>query len=153
MRKKDFILNAIATRLGAGSGILMCKILQGQLFRNTETFGQMDPFVVIEHNNKKYKTKVLDDAGKNPIWNQTIEVPMNSIKEKLKFICYDEDFIMDACVGEATFKATEIAGKKQWFQLDYKGKLAAKLLMDIKFIPRLIKQNTNLSTLFRGDSF
>jgi Ca2+-dependent lipid-binding protein len=120
----------------------MCKILQGQLFRNTEIFGQMDPFVVIDYDGKKYKTKVLDDAGKNPIWNQTIEVPIKSIKDNLKFTCYDEDFIMDSCVGEAVFKVTELVGKKQWFTLEYNGKLAAKILMDIKFIPRILKQAT-----------
>lgn len=52
-----------------------------------------------EHLGKKYKTKVLDDAGKNPVWNQTIEIPLDSIKDEIKVTCYDEDFIMDSFVG------------------------------------------------------
>lgn len=59
----------------------------------------MDPFVQFEHLGKKYKTKVLDDAGKNPVWNQTIEIPLDSIKDEIKVTCYDEDFIMDSFVG------------------------------------------------------
>lgn len=120
------------------------------MFRNTELFGQMDPFVVIEINGKKYKTKVLDNAGKNPVWNQTFDIPINSLLDNLKFTCYDEDFIMDSCVGEAIFRAAELAGKNQWFQLDYKNKLAAKILIECKFIPRILKQTTALN---RGDSF
>jgi hypothetical protein len=33
-------------------------VVEGKLYRDTETFGQMDPFLIIEHNNKKYKTSV-----------------------------------------------------------------------------------------------
>jgi Ca2+-dependent lipid-binding protein len=29
----------------------------------------MDPFVVIFYQGKEYKTKVLEEGGKNPVWN------------------------------------------------------------------------------------
>jgi hypothetical protein len=42
----------------SGDMRLQMLVVEGKLFRDTETFGQMDPFIIIEHNNKKYKTTV-----------------------------------------------------------------------------------------------
>jgi hypothetical protein len=42
----------------SGEVRLRMLVVEGELFRDTETFGQMDPFLIIEHNNKKYKTTV-----------------------------------------------------------------------------------------------
>jgi hypothetical protein len=41
-----------------GDITLRMLVVEGKLYRDTETFGQMDPFLIIEHNNKKYKTSV-----------------------------------------------------------------------------------------------
>ena len=56
-------------------------VIEGKLYRNTETFGQMDPFILIKHNGAKYRTPVLDDAGKNPIWNHLLIIPVNSAED------------------------------------------------------------------------
>ena len=37
-------------------GLLKLKIIEGTLYRDTETFGHMDPFVELEHRGMKYKT-------------------------------------------------------------------------------------------------
>jgi Ca2+-dependent lipid-binding protein len=44
------------------------------LYRNTELFGQMDPFVAFWHKKKKYMTKVMQEAGKSPTWNDSFEI-------------------------------------------------------------------------------
>ena len=52
-------------------------VVRAELTRDTETFGKMDPFVVIEAaNEQSFQTEVKDDAGKKPEWNEmfTIEV-------------------------------------------------------------------------------
>jgi hypothetical protein len=43
--------------------------MKGKLYRDTEMFGKMDPFVSIEFNKNTYRTTTLDEAGKTPIWN------------------------------------------------------------------------------------
>ena len=50
----------------ANSGRLTLTVIKAKLSRDTETFGKMDPYTVITLNGQKYKTKVLDGAGKTP---------------------------------------------------------------------------------------
>ena len=54
---------------GALAGILTIKIVRGQLYINTEIFSEMDPFIIMKYKKEKYKTKVLEEAGVNPVWN------------------------------------------------------------------------------------
>ena len=57
-------------------GMLNLKIVRGRLLRDTELFGQMDPFIIIKYKGKQYKTGVCDGGGQNPIWNDEIEIPV-----------------------------------------------------------------------------
>jgi hypothetical protein len=34
--------------------------------------GKMDPYVIISHKGKQYKTPTIDEAGNTPVWNYTI---------------------------------------------------------------------------------
>jgi Ca2+-dependent lipid-binding protein len=82
-------------------------VLEAKLYRNTETFGEMDPFVLIKHNGVKYRTPVLQEAGKNPVWNHLLIIPVHGehslADEKLEITVFDEDLMMDDCVGLETF--------------------------------------------------
>ncbi len=55
------------------------KILNGSLLRDTEAIGKMDPFIQVVYLGKKYRTKTIHEGGKNPKWNETIEIPIESI--------------------------------------------------------------------------
>ena len=55
----------------AKSGTIRIKICSADLTRDTEWFGKMDPFCVIEYKEKKYQTNVKNEAGKKPVWNQS----------------------------------------------------------------------------------
>jgi hypothetical protein len=44
-------------------GSLKIKVMHGVIYRNTEIFGDMDPFVLILHKKRKYKTKASLNAG------------------------------------------------------------------------------------------
>jgi Ca2+-dependent lipid-binding protein len=50
-------------------GKLIIKVKEGRLFRDTETFGKMDPYCVISVKDKTFKTRVHQNGGKNPKWN------------------------------------------------------------------------------------
>jgi Ca2+-dependent lipid-binding protein len=46
-------------------GIMCLVVHEAKLYRDTESFGQMDPFVeMITSDGMKYRTRVLQDAGK-----------------------------------------------------------------------------------------
>lgn len=83
---------------------LLIHVKEGILYRNTETFGSMDPFVVFEHKKKKVKTRVIDEAGMRPVWNQSVEITgIHAMDESVKVACFDEDIIMDDSVGTEEF--------------------------------------------------
>lgn len=56
-----------STQITAG-GNLILRVIEGRLFRDTEVFGKMDPYVILSLNDKKFKTRVHNNGGKNPKW-------------------------------------------------------------------------------------
>lgn len=72
----------------------------------------MDPFIILKYGKVKYKTKVLDEAGVNPVWNQEFTIPIQSEQDSLNIFCYDEDFIIDDFIGLTTMKFQEIDALK-----------------------------------------
>ena len=39
----------------------------------------MDPFMVVEVNSRKYRTHVVSEGGKNPVWNKVFFIPVESM--------------------------------------------------------------------------
>lgn len=90
-------------------GTLHMLIKEGVLFRNTELFGKMDPYIEIIYNGETYKTKPAAEAGTNPKWNAHMLIPIQAFDEAhIKFKCFDEDLISNDFIGEASFKATSL---------------------------------------------
>lgn len=53
----------------ATTGTLKLTIVEARLDRDVETFGKMDPYVVVENRMQKFRTKEHTDGGKTPVWN------------------------------------------------------------------------------------
>ncbi len=49
-------------------GLLKIKVFKAKLKRDTEFFGDMDPYVVFTVDKKKVKTSVHENGGKRPNW-------------------------------------------------------------------------------------
>jgi len=62
-------------------GTLTMLIIDGLLLRDTEMMGKMDPFIEIVYKGKKYKTTTIQEGGKNPVWNQLLEIPIESLSD------------------------------------------------------------------------
>ena len=70
---------------------------------DTEMFGKMDPFVkIIPSWNSKIvaKTKVLEDIGMKPKWNQKFNFFVQDIDEKIMFSVLEEDATTNDLVGD-----------------------------------------------------
>jgi Ca2+-dependent lipid-binding protein len=50
-------------------GVLKIKVVEARLFRDTEAFGKMDPYCVLEFKEHKFRTKTHENGGKNPRWH------------------------------------------------------------------------------------
>jgi Ca2+-dependent lipid-binding protein len=50
-------------------------------------------------------------------------IPIRSMDDTIKITCYDEDVIMDSCVGHQTYSVSTIANTEEtidsWFPLFY----------------------------------
>ncbi|TNV81761.1 hypothetical protein FGO68_gene14942 [Halteria grandinella] len=116
--------------------IISLTIVRGRLFRDTEIFGQMDPFIRIIHKGNRYQTKVHDEAGKNPEWNETFNINLENFDDPFQLTCYDEDVLSDDFIGEASFRANQLCGeqanaiKREWHALVYKGQKSAEILIE-----------------------
>ena len=96
----------------------------------------MDPYVILEVNGRKYKTSVVPEGGRKPVWNQTFEIPILSMEDDIKITCFDEDLILDDLVGFSYFKTRMFCTpqpNKEWISLQYKENRAAELLIETLF--------------------
>jgi Ca2+-dependent lipid-binding protein len=55
---------------------LSLEIVEGQLIKDTELWGEMDPFVLVQYQDVKYKTATVKDGGRKPKWDETLEIPI-----------------------------------------------------------------------------
>jgi len=84
-------------------GILTISVLQGKLYRDTEKIGKMDPFVQINYMGSIFKTKTMNEAGKNPVWNENFDIPIQSMGDFLEISIFDEDNLTNDFVGSNQF--------------------------------------------------
>lgn len=59
----------VETKVDHSKGDLTITILEGKLSIDTELIGNMEPFIALEFNGKKYKTQVHSEGGKSFVWN------------------------------------------------------------------------------------
>ena len=131
-------------------GKLIIIVRQGKLFRDEESLaaGKMDPYVVIEHKGKQYKTPVHEEAGKTPVWNYTLPEPFifkapTTGNEEFYLKCMEDDYGRDDDVGDAVVKLSDLVSKEltgvvgKWFTLTFgkKNEKAAEIQIDTTFVP------------------
>jgi hypothetical protein len=61
-----------------------------------DTFSETDPFVVLEFDDRTFRTATLDNAGINPQWREDFVIPLadrSSQQMLLKAALYDEDSV------------------------------------------------------------
>jgi hypothetical protein len=51
---------------------LKLQLLEGKFLKDIQTFGKMDPFVVLKLRNDDWKSQIRDGAGKYPKWDNSI---------------------------------------------------------------------------------
>ncbi|RZC43630.1 hypothetical protein C5167_036581 [Papaver somniferum] len=85
--------------------------------KDTDFFGKMDPYVIIQFDNQKRKSTVARGEGKAPVWNEKftfdVEYPDNTRDEhhkyELNLTIMDKDmFSRDDFVGESTINPTDV---------------------------------------------
>ena len=118
------------------SGKLIVSPLQAQLTRDTETFGKMDPYVVVVFGSQSQKSSVCSNGGKTPSWKDTFTFQRTK-EELIVFQVWDHDTISkNDMAGEGVLAFSRVASGKfsDWVELSYKGKPAGKILINAQFM-------------------
>lgn len=91
----QFPLVTQETSVTSGVGKIDITIVRGILYKNTEMFGKMDPFVQLEYNKIKQKTPTIDEGGETPVWDHTFTLDIITMTEEDHVIltCLEEDFL------------------------------------------------------------
>ena len=93
-------------------------------------FNKMDPFVTLKYREQQHKTKVLQGAGKTPVWDETFDLDIKYTGDDLVLEVLDEDTASNDSVGTATIKLSALCangGINEWFEIQHKGKSAGKV--------------------------
>ena len=84
----------------ATQGDLEIKIIEARLIRDTEIFGKMDPYVLIETRMQRFRTKTMTDAGKEPVWpDEMAKIDVKYIGDDMHLAVMDEEVGADDTVG------------------------------------------------------
>ena len=103
------------------------KVVQGRLTRDLELIGKQDPYVKLEYMGKRYKTRIHEDGGKEPVWGDVFEIALGSISDELNFECKDNEVIGARPIGSAIIKGSSLCinnGVRDWFTIYFEDKSA-----------------------------
>ncbi|KAH1211976.1 Elicitor-responsive protein 1 [Glycine max] len=86
-------------------GFMEVQLVKAKGLRDTDIFGKMDPYVLIQYKGQEKRSGVANGKGKNPVWNEKfifkVEYPGSSNQHKLILKIMDKDLYTDDFVGEA----------------------------------------------------
>ena len=122
----------------ANTGNLTLRPISGQLTRDTEIFGKMDPFCVVKIGMQEQRTRVHHDAGKFPQWQESFSFRIGS-EDMVNFIVWEHDsassndLIGEGSISLASLKKT--GRNSEYVQIFYKGKPAGKIYIETEWFP------------------
>tara|TARA_B110000285_G_C15028261_1_gene565322 strand:- start:326 stop:625 length:300 start_codon:yes stop_codon:yes gene_type:complete len=75
---------------------------------------EMDPYVSIHYDGNVYKTQILEEAGKHPVWNMNFDITIKNISDEITFIVYDKDITDSDEVGRRTLSIDQLIKKDSY---------------------------------------
>jgi hypothetical protein len=76
-------------------GKLTLTVHRGEELRDVQLIGKQDPYCELTIGSEKFKTKVHDDGGKNPVWNQAFLFNLDGKSDKLSVLIKDKEVLSD----------------------------------------------------------
>ena len=122
----------------AQGGVIFIKLKEARLTRDTETFGKMDPYCKVEVNGHTFKTRVHQNGGKNPVWGDEFECPIQNMNDDIHIKVVDEDVSSDDFIGMTILKVSSLVynnGVNDWFDVTYKSKSAGSIHIQTRYVP------------------
>ncbi|KAI9299061.1 hypothetical protein K502DRAFT_322489 [Neoconidiobolus thromboides FSU 785] len=121
-------------------GVLKLTINNATGLKNVELIGIIDPFVSINIEDRKelFKTKTIQNTT-NPVWDQTFDILIYSLNEKLNMIIKDEnDVKKDRVLGLTQFDLSTLLNENNQNNCDKiirNGKIRGDLTYKLSYYP------------------
>lgn len=107
---------------------------KAELKHDVELIEKMDPYIVIEHNGKKYMTGISENGGKKPTFKENFSFQVGG-DGSLKLTIMDKNTVFkDSIVASADLNLYQIAQNGQvdnWYPVYYEGEVAGQVWLDI----------------------
>ena len=122
------------------------RLIKAVLTRDTELFGKMDPFCRFFHKNTTANSRVMEGAGKTPVFNQDFEFMIEGYDEEITLGAYDKESVKkDDFIGSTVLKADDLIALAKRedslfdVEIHFKGKLgltrsAGRIFLSAKYI-------------------
>jgi len=123
----------------ATAGKLLVTVVEARVEKDLNTFGDMDPYVEIEHRMERFKTKVVKNGGKEPQFNEQFTYDVKYIGDDFTMRLMNKNTIMqDELMGETIIKISSlcIPDFDDWYQVSVKGVKAGAIRFRAEWQPR-----------------
>ena len=121
-----------------GKTHLIIRPQTAQLTRDTETFGKMDPQVLVHIGGAAYRSSVAENQGKTPFWNDTFTYQVKGNESDLHIMVNEVDMASkNDLVGEVKINLNETIQRgttSNWYEIFYQGKSAGKVLVFLQIV-------------------
>ncbi|KAI5081581.1 hypothetical protein GOP47_0001324 [Adiantum capillus-veneris] len=140
-------------------GNLEVELLRAYGLKDVEAMGKSDPYAVLTCGNApKQQSKVLQDAGGNPVWNETFNMELkggDNPPELLISLFDKEKKGKDEPMGTVRVPLATVYSQKQVPPTKYKvqlasGKFYGEIELRLKFSPKQTKKGTLQVKLVEG---
>ena len=107
-------------------------LVEAVLTRNTEVVGKMDPYVKMKCCENEWRSTILNEGGKNPVWQgQYFDITVKYLSDDVIFEVRDEDVSDSDLVGKGIIKLSSLIvngqGIDEWFEIQCQGKSTGKV--------------------------
>lgn len=92
----------------------------------------MSPYCKVAYNGEEKHTRVIDEGGKNPVWNDKMYFPLNHKAEEVRISVWDKETLKkDDLIGEGVIKVHSSSNK---CVLMFEGKAAGHIYVKIRLL-------------------
>jgi len=117
-------------------GTLTIRPLSAKLTRDTEIFGQMDPYCKITFGKQKVQGSVCKNGGKYPHWEDALILRRDK-EPDLEIEIKEKDWLLpDGTIGICRLNLREVESQKRvlkWFPVSYEHKPAGQILIEATY--------------------
>ena len=125
---------------------LKIELVEAKLTHDANTFGRMDPYVLLHTPHQEWKSRVANDAGKFPRWQgQFFFVQSRSFGDEMTIRCMEEDLIKNKLIGEGSIPIAafmEGDGVDIWVDIHWKKGGAGKIRFRSTYKPPAEEEET-----------